>query len=135
MSRLVLPDDVGTRGLAVGAESVGHDPHDVVARILPEISRDLVIEGGRVGVVQRDSREVVLQDVDGELAGVSRPDDAGRRARAPCALAAWLDDVAGTRPALPLAAGPQVGLSDGRILDQQPTVAVFGQRTENRDEG
>ena len=86
---------------------------------------DAVIEGSGVAEVQRDDGEVVLADVAVKGGGVTGSDDvaAGGATRV---AAAGQDDVAGTGPALPLAAGGQVVLSDGRVFDQQVPAAVGG---------
>ena len=94
---------------------------------------DAVIEGGGVTEVQRNDREVVLGDVAVEGGEVTGSDDVA--AGATSVAAAGQDDVAGTGPALPLAASGQVVLSDGRVFDQQVPAAVGGQWAEDVDEG
>ena len=86
---------------------------------------DAVIEGGGVAEVQRDDGEVVRRDVAVKGGGVTGSDDAAAGGATRVA-AAGQDDVAGTGPALPLAASGQVVLSDGRVFDQQVPAAVGG---------
>src|SRR5262249_56472726 len=98
---------------------VGNGGDDAVVTAVAQVRGDLVVQRGGVGVVERDQGEIATGDEGGEHAAVAGAGDAGAAGGAAGARAGGHDDVAGRRPALPLAARTPGGPGAGGGVDQQ----------------